>query len=335
MKLGIFVGEENWTFFKEISEDLAEHYQIEIYQRKTYNIPLFYGRLNRWASQQGIRDVLRSNQVCFFEWASDLLMNASYMPKHCAIVTRLHSFELYEWAPKINWAAVDKVILVSRAMQQKFVDQYPNCAEKTQVINNGKPLDKFRPVSRKFEGNLGMLCNLTPIKRVYEVILTLYELKLKGYELNLHIGGEPRKGGTDKRYYASIQRAVEKLDLQEQVIFHGHIQEPENWFKLVDVFISNSFWEGQQVALIEAMASSCYCLAHFWDGVEEILPQENIFSTEIDMQRKIIGYYEMSDELKKDHRAHMRSIAELKFDINFTKKAIRELINELGHDGYK
>ena len=335
MKLGIFVGEENWTFFREISEDLTVHYQIEIYHRKNYNTPLLYGRLNRWAFQRGIRDVLRRNEVCFFEWASELLMVASNMPKRCGIVTRLHSFELYDWALKINWAAVDRVILVSRAMQQKFIAQYPNYAERTRVINNGKPLDKFRPVSRQFEGNLGMLCNLTPIKRVYEVILSLHELLQRGYKLYLHLGGEPRQSGTDERYYASIRRAVEKLDLQEQVIFYRRVQEPENWFKMIDLFISNSFWEGQQVALIEAMASSCYCLSHFWDGVEEILPPENIYSTELDLQRKIIDYYEMSDELKQDHRARMRNIAELRFNIDFTKKAIRDIIEELGHDGYR
>jgi len=39
MKLRIFVGEEMWTFFREITEDLAVHYQIEIYKRKIFNMP--------------------------------------------------------------------------------------------------------------------------------------------------------------------------------------------------------------------------------------------------------------------------------------------------------
>jgi hypothetical protein len=125
MNLGVFVGEDMWTFFREIYADLEAHYRTEVFTRTTYNPPIFNRRINRWAFHNSIRSMLRRNDVSFFEWASDLLVAASHMPKECVIVTRLHSFELYEWAPKINWDAVDKVILVSRSIQEMFIDQYP------------------------------------------------------------------------------------------------------------------------------------------------------------------------------------------------------------------
>jgi len=147
-KLGSFVGVNIWTFFNEIYDDLIVHYPTEVYKRRTFNIPLLYGRLNRWGYREGIRSILSRNDVCFFEWASDLLVIASYLPKKSKIVTRLHSFELYDWAPKIKWDSVDKIILVSYAMQRMFAALYPAHASKTEVIYNGRMLNQFHPPKR-------------------------------------------------------------------------------------------------------------------------------------------------------------------------------------------
>ena len=37
--LGIFVGEDKWMFFNEIYSDLAEHYECDVFQQKTYLTP--------------------------------------------------------------------------------------------------------------------------------------------------------------------------------------------------------------------------------------------------------------------------------------------------------
>jgi glycosyltransferase involved in cell wall biosynthesis len=328
MKLGILVGEEKWTFFREISEDLAAHFQTDIYERKKYNSPILYDRINHWAYRKGMRDMLRRNDVCFFEWASELLMVATHMPKECAIVTRLHSFELYKWAPTINWDAVDRVILVSKAMQELFLDEYPGQNHKTAVIYNGTSLETFKPVVRSNNQlRLGMLCAINPVKRIYEVVLALAELRERGFEGRLHIAGEP-KG--DYRYLVALVRTVERLDLQDNVSFDGFIIDTPTWLQNIDIFISNSYWEGQQVALLEAMASGCYCLSHFWDGAEEVLPAEYIYNTDSDLQRKIINYCQMTGGEKAEHRSRMRCLAEEKFDISRIKVQIRHVIEEVG-----
>jgi glycosyltransferase involved in cell wall biosynthesis len=327
-KLGVLVGEdENWTFFKEIFEDLDSLYPTQVYKGRTYNLPLLSGRLNRWAFHEGIRSILHDNDICFFEWASELLMYASQMSKHCPIVTRLHSFELYDWAPKINWDHVDRVILVSEAMRQKFIDLYPDHAHKTRVIYNGKPLDKFKPPSQRiFNFNLGMLCNIHPVKRVYEVVLMLYNLKQQGYEACLHIAGKPHG---DLRYVVAVHRLVEKLNLRDDVIFYDYVATPQAWLEKIDIFISNSYWEGHQVALVEAMATSCYCLSHFWDGAEEVVPPENLYATEVELEQKIIEYANQPEQEKRQHQVQMRAIACEKFDINQTISQIRQVVEEV------
>lgn len=331
-KLGVFVdNHNNWLFFEEIFEDLASRHQIEVYERKSYSVPFFRERLNRWAYQEGLRSMLRRNDICFFEWAGEFLMHASYLPKSCAIVTRLHSYELHMWAPKINWDAVDKVILLSHFMRETFAELYPGCSDKIEVVYQGRPLDKFKPPERReFQFRLGMLCNIVPVKRIYEVILMVHSLRAQGYPARLHIAGQP-KG--DLRYASAVHRLVEKLGVQEGVIFHGYVTDTPTWLRQIDVFISNSYWEGQQVALIEAMATGCYCVSHFWSGVEEMLPHQNVYVTELELQQKIIAYSELPEADKRLRQAQLRSIAGEKFDIEHIKPRIRQIIATLEMNG--
>jgi glycosyltransferase involved in cell wall biosynthesis len=254
-------------------------------------------------------------------------MHASQKPKYCGIVTRLHSFELYEWAPKINWRTVDKIILVSGAMQQKFCNLYPDQAYKTVVINNGISFDKFSPtLPTSFNLRIGMLCNIHPIKRVYEMVLNLYEIKKLGLKVCLDIAGNP---DIDKRYTASIIRLAKELNLHDSVILEGYVADTTSWLQKIDIFISNSYWEGQQVALLEAMASGCYCLSHHWDGANELLPPNNLFYTSSELIEKILNYSNLSDNEKLMQKKTIHDIAYEKFDIRKTITQISQVIDEV------
>ncbi len=328
-KLGIFIGEDIWTFFDDIYDDLSRYYQIDVYQQKTVSTPVFHGRINRWLMRHKVTSMLQKNDICFFEWASDLLAYASQFKKECAVVTRMHSFELYEWAPKINWDFVDKVILISHAMEQQFIKLYPEQSSKTVVVYNGRPLDGFAPpVQRDFKFVLGMLSNIKPIKRIYSVVLMLYELRKMGYDAQLRIAGKPSSPG-DLRYAASIYRLVDKLNLKDSVHFDGYVKNTSDWLKETDIFISNSYWEGQQVALIEAMATGCYCLSHFWNGANEMLPEENLYISENDLKKKIIEYSKLSESEKTQRQIHLREMACEKFNVEQTKAGIRHVIDDL------
>jgi len=329
-KLGVFVGEKGkWGFFRDIFDDLNRHYQTQVFEEKTYNIPLLYGRINRWAYQHGIRSTLRRSDLAFFEWASELLVPASHMPRYCPIVTRLHSYEITFWAPKINWSHVDRVIFVSRAMQQKFAQLFPEHAPRTAVVYNGVALDKFkRPARRDFRFNLGMVCSIHPIKRVYETVILVYKLKRLGLKPRLHVAGGKWENGYFDDYYVAILRAIEKLGLKEDVTLHDHVDDTAGWLKQTDIFISNSYWEGQQVALLEAMATGCYCLSHFWDGAEEVVPRENIFITEDELLEKIVCYAQQPEAERHRLQAEMEAIAHDKFDAERQKAQIRQIIEE-------
>jgi len=330
MRLGIALSPlDPGHFFQEIADDLKSRYEMDFYGFQEKKFPIFHERINQARFYRSFGNFLKVHDVVFFEWASSLLMVATQVhAKQCKIVTRLHSYELLEWAPKINWEAVDKVILVSRAMQQRFGELYPSQVHKTEVIYNGISLEKYQcPGPQEFHFNIGMLCNILPIKRIYEVVIVIASLKSQGFDPHLRIAGKPVN---DFRYPAAITGLVERLDLEDNVTFDGYVTDVPSWLQNIDILISNSYWEGQPVSLLEGMASSCYCLSHHWEGAEEILPKENLYISETELQDKIIEYKDFSSEEKLEKQASLRDIAINKFDIEKTKARIRSVIDALG-----
>jgi len=107
------------------------------------------------------------------------------------------------------------------------------------------------------------------------------------------------------------------------------LTKPEDWYGLVDIFVSNSYSEGLQVSPMEAMASGCYCLCHHWDGAEELLPKEYLFYTDQELQEKILRYCEISEADKQMHTAALQAIVRDSFSVHKTKTQIRHVVEEV------
>jgi glycosyltransferase involved in cell wall biosynthesis len=236
--------------------------------------------------------------------------------------------ELATAAERIHWSKVDAVIVPSEAIGDRLRGIAGNNARGIAVVNYGVNLDAFRPWGGVFQYRLGMVCSLLPIKRVYEVLLCLYELRRSGHPFTLHIAGAPQERA--RRYGWALHSLPDRLGMSKQVNFHGYVHDVADWLQGIDVFISNSYWEGQQVALLEAMASGRYCLSHCWDGAEEVLPDENIFTTDSDLRAKLISYAGLPEAEKRQAQARMRAIAEERFDERRMVRDIVEVIQSLG-----
>jgi glycosyltransferase involved in cell wall biosynthesis len=325
MKIGVAI-EETWRFFNEIYEDLSLHYQTSLFNRRVVHLPFFNERINRFVFNYDLNAFISHNDVAFFEWAGELLVSASQLKKHASIVTRLHRYEMYQWVDKINWDAVVKIILVSQAKKCEFVDRFPDQAKKIAVIPVGVNLRKFQPDPHNFRGDIGILCDLSPRKRVYELILTFSEIVKLHEELHLHIGGGILE--LFKDYYYAIEYLIKKLNLQNKVTLYGNVIDPQNWFHNIDIFISNSYSEGLQVAPMEAIASGCFSLSHHWFGANELLPEEFLFFTEKELQEKILTYCNLSEADKCQKREYLRNFVKERFDIDQVKFQIRSIIEE-------
>jgi glycosyltransferase involved in cell wall biosynthesis len=238
---------------------------------------------------------------------------------------------MFKLAYDVNWDAVDRVIVVSRAMQRQFAAQFPSHAHKTVVIPVGVSVDRFRPDGRAFDGSIGTLCYLTPRKRVYELILAFHQLRQQRRWLRLHVGGSRQPEHGD--YYDAMMRLTTALDLNGSVVFDGDVSEPSRWYGKIDIFVSNSYSEGAQVALMEAMAAGRYSLSHHWEGAEELLPDDYLYLTDSEFTAKVLRYCDESEHTRRLHQERLRDIARERLDIEGVKERIREVLEEAAEIG--
>jgi glycosyltransferase involved in cell wall biosynthesis len=325
MRLGIAI-EETWDFFHEVYADLRAHHETTLYEPRPLRLPVLGPRLDRYWLRREMRSFLNKQNAVFFEWASELLATASTLPKTCGIVARLHRYELYQWADRINWDAVDRLIVVSQAKVREFAAVFPQQTHKVVMIPEAVSVNRFQPVEKRYGGNIGILCHMRPRKRVYELVLAFYELTRRRPNFHLHIGGGRAAGNGE--YDEAVRQLVERLGLRDRVTFYGHVTTPEEWYPRIDVFVSNGYSEGLQVSLLEAMASGCYSLSHHWDGADELMPAENLYYTNTELVEQLLRYDDQTDSERARDRARMRDIVCSGFDVDTTKLAIRRVIED-------
>jgi len=327
MRIGV-VNEETWVFFQEVFEEFERNHRTETFRRRQIASPVF----NRWATDyffhRDLTGFLKRQDVVFFEWASELLAYVSKLPKVGGIVTRLHRYEMYVWADKINWNAVDRIILVSEAKKTEFIKRFPDQSHKIVIIPEAISQNQYTPRIKEFNGDIGILCHLTPRKRVYELILAFYELGKLRDGLTLHIGGgrHPRFGDYDD----ALHYLVAELNLEKKVIFYGAVTNPQEWYSNIDIFVSNSYSEGLQVSPMEAAACGCYCISHHWDGADELFPIENLYFTEQQLKARILDYVDAKEAQRRVEVERLQRRVRERFDMDRIKVRIREVVEEVG-----
>jgi len=326
MKLGVVIDGSD-QFIREILKDWKSRYEIEIFTYDELKLKYFEGRINHRRLNFALQKLLNKNDVVFFEWGGSLLIEASRLTTSTKIITRIQGWELWEFAPRVQWNSINQVIFLNAPMKNHFCDYFPEAADKAIVVPNIVRMDVFQPDYNNHGGVIGMLGRIIPIKRVYEAVLAIYELRSRGFNFSLRLGGIPNELGADNiRYYISLKHLVDKLNLQECVQFDGYVEHPEQFLKQIDIFLSHSFFESQHVALSEAMASGCFCLGHAWDGIEDILPAENIYFSNDELIRKVIEYWNQPEGDQLRRRTQLRDISAHKYDYNTICQKLQEII---------
>ena len=312
-------------FIKPMLPVLHEKYQVQTFKPHFAHLPVIGRKINDFLLDQQLQAFIKQNDVVFFEWAGYLLNKATRLSTVGKIVTRLHSVELATAAHLIDWSKVDIAIVVSEKMRERLLGVASTSPRALRVVNNGVDLQKYCMAERTFAYRLGMVCSVLPIKRVYEAILCLYELRRQGYPFELQVVGKTDAGG-EPRYYLAIKELVARHGLGKAVHFLGYQELVSKYYQQIDIFLSNSYWEGQQSALLEAMASGCYSLSHCWGGVEEVLPTEQIYVTDAELRAKLLAYATLPESEKVVTQQRMRSIAETKFDFQRMVEQFSDII---------
>lgn len=328
MRLGLVVAQDYWHHFHEIADAIGDGHQTSVFTVSEWPFQLMSSRANRYLLRRELERFLASNDIVLFEWAEEYCVKASELEIGAPIIIRMHSHELWDFAPRINWSSISQVILVSRAMERRLLERYPELTGRTVVIHNGVRLDKFTYSPHPFKGTIGTLSRVEPHKRIDSLVVALHQLLQQGHDLSLRIGGSTNETRY-QRYADELALLVRRLDLESNVIFDGQVTDTPEWFKQIDIFVSNSFSEGLQVALLEAMASGCQCLSFAWDGVEEMLPLNNIYLSEAELMDKIREYAQLSNEEKAQQTQALRCIVEDRFNIDDRKHDVCQVVEDV------
>lgn len=170
-----------------------------------------------------------------------------------------------------RWLAkhTDAIVGVSEGVRQHLVDLgFP--ANKCLAIPNGIVLDRFavhgtRPWSER-EATVAMAARYSSQKD-HATLIKAFALVIKqrpSARLDL-------LGGGKKSWQRKARRMMESLQLQSVAHMHGHVSDMPDMLSRHQVFVLSTHYEGIGLAVIEAMACGCACIATDVVGVRELI----------------------------------------------------------------
>lgn len=202
----------------------------------------------------------------------------------------------------------DRVITVSKFLKQELIKYLKVPEEKIKVIYNGKD-EKFKPVDQEEIAEIKQRYNLDssfilyvgvlqPLKNIPTLIKAYYKLKKKGIKHKLVIAGG--KGWM----YKEIFRIIEKLNLQKEIIFTGHVPNDElpKLYAAADLFVFPSIYEGFGMPPLEAMACGTPVITSDRGALPEVVGDAGIMVNPYDVDELANEMYRVlnDDSLKKD-----------------------------------
>lgn len=152
--------------------------------------------------------------------------------------------------------------------------------EKIHYIPNGVNTDVFFPLDKEEKEKLrsekklknrftvSYIGGLTQNKRVIDTVKAIHSLLNKNYDIQLLIVGPDRSGGVAD---GEILEYINKYSLSDNCIRIEHTSNPDIYFKVSDVFVLNSEFEGLSNSLLESMASGLPCVASPASGTVDLI----------------------------------------------------------------
>lgn len=169
------------------------------------------------------------------------------------------------------------------------------------VINNGIDLSSINTKERNSTKVLGTLTRFDPHKNNMELLSFLKGLG----EYELIIGGD----GEQKD---EIQNFIRKNNLDDRVKLVGFVENKEEFFNRIDIFVSASLGEGLPYAILEAMAYKKKIVASDVTGHRDLLTTNDLY--------ELGNFQSFKDKISRKRTSYDMS----KFDINYMSKKIFE-----------
>lgn len=167
------------------------------------------------------------------------------------------------------------VIAISREVERYLKDSREISKDnyhKIRVVHYGIPLDSkknFGQVLKPFNYRVGTAARLEPQKDISTILKSFYILRNRSnQEWRLSIAGS---GSLSDQ----LQEEVFKLGLSESVSFLGKVENMEDFYREIDIFVLSSKYEGFGLVLLEAMIENIPIISSDIPTSKEILGDEH------------------------------------------------------------
>jgi glycosyltransferase involved in cell wall biosynthesis len=263
-KVAFFCGLTGDTkFLNDIYEFIERRFDVRFFEGQDVN---------------QMYELMKWSDISWFEWCTNIAVEASRLPKVCRNIVRLHRFEAYgEWPGRVQWENIDSLIIVGNSfVEEALLKQVPNIRNRTQLITipNGVNLDKFEFIDRPRDKNIASAGYLNMRKNPMFLLQCMQKLHYIDPDYKLFFAGNFQ----DPMLEQYINQMVQALKLTDVVFFDGWQEDMNTWLKDKHYIVSGSIGESQGMGLLEAMACGLKPVIHNFPGADQIFPSEFLFN---------------------------------------------------------
>jgi len=234
-------------------------------------------------------ELMKWSDISWFEWCTNIAVEASKLPKVCKNIVRLHRFEAYgDWPGQVQWENIDTLITVGNSfVKEALFKQVPDIRNQTQliVIPNGANLDKFKFVDRLHGKNIACVGYLNMRKNPMFLLQCMQKLHYIDPEYKLFFAGVFQNPMLEQY----IKHIVQVLELTDVVFFDGWQEDINSWLKDKHYIVSGSIGESQGMGSMEGMACGLKPVIHNFPGAKEIFPSEFLFNISEEFCEQILS----------------------------------------------
>lgn len=174
----------------------------------------------------------------------------------------------------------DRIICVCRSDYDKAIAVKVAVTAQTSIIYNGIEIDKFaspqadKAAHNKLQDSARQIFGIDPTEFVFGNVGRLHEQK--GHKFLLQAFARVTNRARlaivgDGELRNELVILADELNIRDRVSFLGARSDICEFLTAIDVFVMPSLWEGQPIALLEALASGKPCIASDVDGIPEII----------------------------------------------------------------
>ncbi len=276
------------AFFCGLSGDVKFLTDIYEFTESRYQVQLSGNQ-----SIDQMYELMKASDIAWFEWCTDVVAEASKLPKVCKNIVRLHRFEAYQnWPSRVRWENIDTLITVGNSfVKDALIKQVPDIESRTRVVTipNGVNFDKFKFIERQPGKNLACVGYLNMRKNPVSLLQCMQKLHYIDSEYKLFFAGTFQ----DPMLEQYIRHICKALELTDVVFFDGWQEDINSWLENKHYIVSASIAESQGMGLLEGMACGLKPVIHNFPGADQIFPPQFLFNISEEFCEQILsGTYE-------------------------------------------